>query len=86
MCRICVALVQQGESGTARVIGHRCTREKNSHGHVERESTSHSEECQLGPYASFTPVQTTVVSAWGQNGLHERNTQGSGAMRSRDIE
>jgi hypothetical protein len=64
MCRVCVALVQQSESGANRVIGHRCARKEYGAGCVERESTSHNEERQLAPNASFTPVQTSVVSAW----------------------
>jgi hypothetical protein len=69
MCRICVALVQQSESGAARVIGHRCACEENGAGRVECEGARHDEERQLAPNASSTPVQTnfthqiTVASA-----------------------
>ena len=58
MCVISVALVQQSESGAARVIGHRCACEENSSSCVECESADHREEHQPAPNASPASVQT----------------------------
>ena len=89
MCGVCVALVQQCESGAARIVGHRCAREENVGGCVECENARDREErkpSQMLPLRLFKLFFYTGKRSQLGDVIDSVETYSPGAMRRGNVQ